>query len=212
MNKLYVMIFTLFLLTFYFDMVINKNTYTNGKPINDYILPDIIHNNFPEIKKLHVISDLYTTMIGIIFFSLFIYKRAYNYIILWIILFYISRFICYIYFSVTTLPDCSKRCVYSKNFFETTKNRGSCNNLNISGHFINICIQLYLIYNYFGSKYWILYILAYIIGFLLICVSRNHYTIDCINSTIIALLLSYEMKNITKILNYIIGKKYFTVK
>ena len=63
MNKLYVMIFTLFLLTFYFDMVINKNTYTNGKPINDYILPDITHSKFPEIKKLQVINDSYTTLI-----------------------------------------------------------------------------------------------------------------------------------------------------
>jgi hypothetical protein len=88
---------------------------------------------------------------------------------------------------------------------------GSCNNLGISGHFINIVFQLGLIYRYYGSAYWLLYVIAYVLGFTLICASRNHYTIDCITSTFVALFFIYEIDNIQKGLNFILGKKYFNL-
>ena len=86
---------------------------------------------------------------------------------------------------------------------------GSCNNLGISGHFITTMFILGLFYRFYGPKYWILYILTYVIGFLLICVSRNHYTTDCISSTFVGLFIIYEFNNIQKLINFIIGKKFF---
>ena len=86
---------------------------------------------------------------------------------------------------------------------------GSCNNLGISGHFINILFILGLFYKYYGRKYWILYILIYVTGFFLICISRAHYTIDCLTSTFVGLFIIYEFNNIQKGVNFIIGNKFF---
>jgi hypothetical protein len=121
------------------------------------------------------------------------------------------RIVTYIYFISTTLPDSSKSCVFASNFFTSSMNMGSCNNLGISGHFINIVFQLGLLYRYYGSSYWLLYVIIYLLGFILICTSRNHYTIDCLTSTFVALFFIYEINNIQKGLNYIIGKKYFNL-
>ena len=66
-----------------------------------------------------------------------------------------------------------------------------------------------LFYRYYGRKYWILYIITYIIGFFIICVSRAHYTIDCLTSTFVALFIIYEFNNIQKGVNFIIGNKFF---
>ena len=88
---------------------------------------------------------------------------------------------------------------------------GSCNNLGISVHFITIIITLGLFYKYYGLKYWVLYTLTYIISFLLICVSRSHYTKDCLTSTFVGLFIIYEFNNIQKGINYIIGNKFFNL-
>ena len=146
-----------------------------------------------------------------IFFIIFILNGNYKYILFYLFIFVIMRFVTFIYFISTTLPDSSKKCKYGEDFFKTAMNMGTCNNLGISGHFINIVFQLGLFYRYYGSSYWFWYLFVYIISFMLICVSRNHYTIDCITSTFVALFFIYEIDNFQKGLNYIIGRNYFNI-
>ena len=188
---------------------VNKYTYETGKKNNKITIPDIIHTNFPKINNLHMVSDNFSNIILITFVVVFLFNRQYKYIIFFAVIFILSRFICFIYFVSTTLPDSSKICKYSKDLFEDMNNMGSCNNLGISGHFINILLMIGLFYRFYGPKYWILYIIIYIISFLLICASRNHYTIDCITSTFVGLFIIYEFNNIQKGINFIIGKKFF---
>ena len=212
-KKIYLNIIFLFIVIFgvcfYSEKIVNKYSYENGKPINKVVLPDIIQKNIKNVKNLDVISDLFIMLITSIFIILFI--GNYKYIIFYVFIFIIMRFVTFIYYISTTLPDSSKTCKYGGSFFESALNMGSCNNVGISGHFVNIVFQLGLIYRYYGSSYWLWYLFVYIISFLLICASRNHYTIDCITSTFVALFFIYEIDNFQKLLNYIIGKNYFNI-
>jgi hypothetical protein len=193
------------------ESFINKYVYERGKPINKVVIPDIIQENTPKIPYLDVISDIFIWFSGVIFAGIFLFNGQYKYLIFYFVIFLLMRLVTYIYFISTTLPDSSKNCVFGSNFFTSSMNMGSCNNLGISGHFINIVFQLGLLYRYYGSSYWLLYIIMYLLGFILICASRNHYTIDCLTSTFVGLFFIYEINNIQKGLNYIIGKKYFNI-
>jgi hypothetical protein len=201
----------LFLVCYVAEKVVNKYSYKKGKPINKVKIPDIIQENTPVVKNLDIVSDLFISFFLFIFVVIFIINGKYQYIVLYFFVFLLMRLITFIYFISTTLPDSSKTCKFSSDFFKTALNMGSCNNLGISGHFVNIVFQLGLIYKYYGSAYWLLYLVVYILAFLLICVSRNHYTIDCITSTFVGLFFIYEIDNIQKVLNYFIGKKYFNL-
>ena len=203
------LILVLFVILYIVQNRVNKYTYETGKEINKIIIPDIIHDNIPKITNLGAVSDNFTKFIVFIFAVVFLLNGKYKYIIFFILLVILSNFICFIFYVSTTLPDSSKVCKYSEDTFRAIINMGSCNNLSISGHFISILFTLGLFYKYYGPKYWILYILTYVIGFLLICVSRNHYTIDCLTSTFVGLFIIYEFNNIQKGINFIIGNKFF---
>lgn len=214
-KKIYLNIIFLFIVIFgvcfYSEKIVNKYSYENGKPINKVVLPDIIQKNIKNIKNLDVISDLFIGLMVSIFFIIFILNGNYKYIIFYIFMFIFMRFVTFIYFISTTLPDSSKKCKYGEDFLKTAMNMGTCNNLGISGHFINVVFQLGLFYRYYGSSYWLWYLFVYILSFILICASRNHYTIDCITSTFVALFFIYEIDNFQKGLNYIIGRNYFNI-
>jgi hypothetical protein len=193
------------------ERVVNKYSYEKGTPINKVKIPDIIQGSIPLVRNLDVVSDLFTSLFSFIFIVIFLINGKYQYIILYFFIFLLMRLVTFIYFVSTTLPDSSKKCKYGADFFKTTMNMGSCNNLGISIHFINVVFQLGLIYRYYGPKYWLLYFIVYILAFMLICASRNHYTIDCLTSTFVGLFFIYEINNIQKGLNYLIGKKYFNL-
>lgn len=201
----------IFVICYYSEKIVNKYSYEKGKSINKVVIPDIIQENISNFKNLDVISDLFVCAITSIFFIIFILNGNYKYIIFYFFIFIIMRLVTFIYFVSTTLPDSSKKCKYGSDFFKVATNMGSCNNLGISGHFINIVFQLGLLYRYYGSSYWLWYLIIYMISFILICASRNHYTIDCISSTFVGLFFIYEIDNFQKGLNFILGKKYFNI-
>ena len=203
------LLLVLFVILYVLQTRVNKYTYETGKEINNITIPDIIHDNIPKIANLDAFNDNFTKFIVFIFALFFLFNRQYKYIIFFVLLLLLTTFISLFYFVSTTLPDSSKSCKYSEDIFKTIYNMGSCNNLGISCHFINIIIILGLFYRYYGPKYWILYILTYIIAFFLICVSRSHYTIDCLTSTFVGLFIIYEFNNIQKGINFIIGNKFF---
>jgi hypothetical protein len=194
------------------EIFVNNYAYEKGKPINKVKIPDIIQESIPIIRNLDVVSDLFTTFFSFVFLIIFVINGKYQYIILYFFVFLLMRLVTYIYYVSTTLPDSSKKCTFGSNFFESTMNMGSCNNLGISGHFINTVFQLGLLYHYYGSAYWLLYFIVYGLAFILICASRNHYTIDCITSTFVGLFFIYEIDNIQKGLNFVLGEKYFILK
>ena len=214
-NSIYFKLVCLFILLLVIccsaEKIVNKYSYENGKPINKVKIPDIIQGSIPLVRNLDVVSDLFTSLFSFIFIVIFLINGKYRYIILYTFVFLLMRLVTFIYFVSTTLPDSSKKCKYGSDFFKTSMNMGSCNNLGISGHFINIVFQLGLIYRYYGPKYWLLYFIVYVLAFMLICASRNHYTIDCITSTFVGLFFIYEIDNIQKGLNFVLGKKYFNL-
>ena len=216
MKSIYFKLVCLFVLLFvvccYAEIFVNKYAYEKGKPINKVKIPDIIQESIPIIRNLDVVSDLFTSFISFVFLIIFVINGKYQYIILYFFVFLLMRLVTYIYYVSTTLPDSSKTCKYAYDFFKTTMNMGSCNNLGISGHFINVVFQLGLLYHYYGSAYWLLYSIVYGLAFILICASRNHYTIDCITSTFVGLFFIYEIDNIQKGLNFVLGEKYFILK
>lgn len=199
----------LFVILYVVHKKVNKYTHEKGININKVNIPDIIHDSIPRIYNLDIVSDNFTITIVIIFVVVFLLNGQYKYIIFLLLLIILGQFICSIFFISTILPDSSKVCKYSEDTFKALYNMGSCNNLGISGHFINILFILGLFYKYYGRKYLIFYILIYVTGFLLICASRNHYTIDCLTSTFVGLFIIYEFNNIQKGVNFIIGNKFF---
>ena len=201
----------LFMICCFLEKKVNKYSYEKGKEINKVKIPDIIQESVPIVRNLDVISDLFISFVMFIFYIIFIINGKYQYIIFYFFVFLLMRLVTYIYYVSTTLPDSSKTCKYGSTFFESALSMGSCNNLGISGHFINLIFQLGLIYRCYGSAYWLLYVIAYILGFTLICASRNHYTIDCITSTFVGLFFIYEIDNIQKGINFVLGKKYFNL-
>ena len=209
--KLVCLFILLFVICYSAEMFVNKYAYEKGKPINKVKIPDIIQESIPIIRNLDVVSDLFVSFFSFVFLMIFVINGKYQYIILYFFVFLLMRLVTYIYFVSTTLPDSSKTCTFGSNFFKAAMNMGSCNNLGISGHFINIVFQLGLLYHYYGSSYWLLYFIIYGLAFVLICASRNHYTIDCITSSFVGLFFIYEIDNIQKGLNFVIGEKYFNL-
>ena len=179
----------LFMVCCFIEKKVNKYSYEKGTAINKVKIPDIIQESIPIVRNLDVVSDLFTSLFSFIFIVIFLINGKYRYIILYTFVFLLMRLVTFIYFVSTTLPDSSKKCKYGSDFFKTSMNMGSCNNLGISGHFINIVFQLGLIYRYYGPK----------------------YTIDCITSTFVGLFFIYEIDNIQKGLNFVLGKKYFNL-
>ena len=209
--KLVCLFVLLFVISYFVERVVNKYSYEKGRTINKVKIPDIIQESIPIIRNLDVVSDLFTSFFSFVFLIIFIINGKYRYIILYFFVFLLMRLVTFIYFVSTTLPDSSKKCKYGADFFKTIMNMGSCNNLGISIHFINVVFMLGLIYRYYGPKYWLLYFIVYGLAFILICASRNHYTIDCITSTFVGLFFIYEINNIQKGLNFVLGEKYFNL-
>jgi len=129
----------------------------------------------------------------------FLYKR-YDLLLFFLIFFCIIHILHLIIVSSTTLPDSSKKCKYSKDLYESMKNMGTCNNLGSSNHLMNLGLSLFILSSIHNHKYWLIYLFIYIIGFFTICASRNHYTLDCIVSTLILCII---ISNSNMILTYV---------
>lgn len=193
---------------------LNSYTYKHGKNMNGvFILPDIIHNNFTHNTIYDKIAEygVFIIMLGVSL--ILIMNKKYNLLILYIILFFIFQIICRLMFIATILPDSKNgNCKYSKDIFETAFiNKGSCNCLNVSGHLLTIGIALFILYLHYDKKYKNLFISIYIVMFFSISASRNHYTIDCINSTILILLLITNYESILKLIYKITNEKLINV-
>ena len=203
------LIIFLFLLIIIIQSLVYNYVYNKGKKMNGVIvLPDIIHDNFKQSKICGKISDITSGLLITFVLAFFTIIQKYEYIITFIILLIFVQFVCIISFSATVLPDAKEGdCLHSKNIFEGMVNLGSCNCLNISGHLLTIGLSLYIISMYQNHQYLWYYITVYVTSFFMITVSRNHYTIDCVNSTIALLLILTHKDNIFKFIEQITKEK-----
>lgn len=203
MNNLHFLLIAIFLFIYIFlSYVIDKKVYNKAKHINGTILlPDIIHSKITSNHKLlQKVVDFTTMFVLVSYISYFLWVRKHSLIVLYLIILIALQILCKLISIITVLPDSKNgECDYveSKNIFTKFKKLGSCNNLNISGHLLTIGVALYLLSRYQNHKYSPIYILVYTIMFFLIPASRNHYTIDCVNSTFVLLLIIAYMDTIT---------------
>jgi len=166
----------------------------NGKYINDYKLPDILHYDNFNIKSVSFFSEI--MILSLIFF--FIYNISVENIpqtdvILFIKYLTILVLIKTVLMNVTILPDSSQKCSYNDNIFKMIF-LGGCNDLIYSLHMTIVLLILHflkknkIITNKYATIYSVLQ--AFLIIF-----SHNHYTLDVLLAFIIT--------------PYVINEKYY---
>lgn len=178
---------------------VNERSYRLGQHVNHVTLPDIIHNNVIPIYAYKALADGISAIIVTICTLYILYKRHYDVVVFFVVSCVILQATYLLVVTSTTLPDCSKNCVYSSTFFHTLRNMGTCNNLGISGHLCYVGLSLFTASLLQGHSYWPAYVALYACAFFFIAASRNHYTLDCIVSTLVVALIA---SNSDKILQF----------
>jgi len=190
---MYIVFFLLVLIVMILIVTPYRNKYIAnlGEKMNGkIILPDIIHNNFKVYPIYGKIADFLTISTIIVFFTIMIIKRKWYTLAIFAVLFLISFLIQIVYSMATVLPDSKNgECVVSENIATYAKNLGTCNDLNLSGHLVIIILCLYFLSELSQHKYKFVHILITIASAFFIVASRNHYTIDCLNSIIVSYVL-----------------------
>lgn len=133
-------------------------------------LPDVIHDNFPNLTKYEAWIDLIPAFLGCIVVALVVTGNFRNIrrIVMTLAILLVLRCVC---FSVTVLPTpfdvCDPLAV------------GGCHDCVFSGHTAITLLFASVIYEVYPDMKWPL--LAYcILGSLFIVMTRSHYTIDVI--------------------------------
>lgn len=200
MSRFVALIGTLIIIACVMSYHVYGYVYTKGKDINHVHIPDIIHNNVRPFKIYSKLADVITIFAIIACIIAIMVSKRWDYLKFYVVMTLILFNAYLVITSATTLPDSSKKCVQSKNFVEMLINMGSCNALGISMHLLNVGLSLLVMFMIFKDAL-ILYILTYVLAFFFITASRNHYTLDCIVSTLIILLIVSNMIHLKDIFN-----------
>lgn len=171
-----------------------KNHYLHeyGKSLNGrFVLPDIVHNHFKYYPMYSILAEFFTAIIIAIFIIVSLFTKQWYHLAIFSLAFIIITYFNIFYSILTILPDSKNgKCNYSKTLVEQITTAGTCNDLNLSGHAISVFIALYLLSLRQKHNYSPIYIAIYIITIAFIVLSRNHYTIDVINSTFLSIILT----------------------
>lgn len=90
----------------------------------------------------------------------------------------------------TTLPDSKGgSCSYNVTVVDIFKELGSCYMLGIRGYLLVVGIILFLLSLMLKHAYCPIYVVTYLLLFVCISASCNHYTVDCVSSTLVCGLL-----------------------
>lgn len=161
-----------------------------GQQINGMVLPDIIHDYIPSHPLFCKIGDGSMIICIAVFFIVIMMTGRLDYLGYAFVYLLIAHIIYTAYTAATTLPDSKGgACSYNVTVVDIFKDLGSCNMLGISGHLLIIGITLFLLSLMQGHVYWPLYVIVYAALFLCIAASCNHYTVDCVSSTVVCALL-----------------------
>jgi hypothetical protein len=150
------------------------------------VLPDIIHDNVPYMHFYSIFGDLIATILFIMLFVSSIYYRKLDVLLTFVVVYFICLVIKLVYAVATVMPDSKMGdCRYNISFIEQMVGRGSCNDLGISGHMFFILGCLWFLSELSDHKYAVYYSIVAAVSFFVISASRNHYTVDCINSVMV---------------------------
>lgn len=203
-----ILICSIFIISIIIKNIAIKYCSKTGMGINGtYTLPDIIHKKFKQRKAYNRIGNTLLILFPIIVILYTLFTKNINALLFFVSILAFINLFTIIYFVATIPPDSKNgECRYSMDILDNIRHLGSCNNLNISGHLLTIGFSMYILSYLQGHKYMNIYILMYILSFISISASRNHYTIDCINSTVLLLLLITQKDNIIKMMESITGE------
>lgn len=166
----------------------NKYLYNNGAHLNGkLVLPDIMHYGreaqYSNVSNIICIVSLSFCLILLLWRDI---RLAIVFVFLNIVMIYLNM----LYAVVTVLPDSNYgQCKYSETTYDSLMNLGTCNDLNLSGHLLTTIVSWYFICKVLGPRYYVIAIVVVIVEFFGVTVSRNHYTIDALNSVMISPLV-----------------------
>jgi hypothetical protein len=205
--RVLLLILVLYVLLFFQIYYLHHYINHHGRKINGrFRLTDLFHIDIPY-RTLSRIHDLTTTVLTygfVIYFAFVHYPSVLYYLVVLLSLKLLLR----VFHMVTVLPDSKNgECHYAADLFEMMRHKGSCNNLNISGHLVSAGLALYLISVYQDHRYAWVWIGVYIILFFTTTLSRNHYTIDCLTATLLLLLVISQTTRIQGWIEAITGMR-----
>jgi hypothetical protein len=175
--------------------------HANGRKLNGDALPDIIHDHVGCNKWFGILAD-FGVICALAFFAMaVIVTGQLKYVAYFFVYIILAHIIYTAYCISTTLPDSKGgTCSYNNTLNDIFKEMGSCNMLNISGHLLIIGITLFLLSLMQKHQYAPLYMVVYACMFFVIVASRNHYTVDCLTSTVVCGLFFTNHRAIMHIL------------
>lgn len=164
----------------------------HGRTINGkYRLPDALHTIFKDTHPtaLQRTAERLVSLCIVAFIAFFLFYDV-RVLLYGLILYFGVSILLGFFHAATILPDSKDgQCVYAGTLLETIRHRGSCNCLNVSGHLITVGLVFYLFSRITDHRFAAGFVAVYAALFVLICASRNHYTVDCLTSTVIVLLI-----------------------
>lgn len=182
--------------------------HAHGKTLNGhYRLPDVLHEVFKDTPPAALQRAAERLISFCIFAFLLFFAFANVRVLLYgLILYFGISLLLGFFYAATILPDSKDgQCVYSGTLLETMRHRGSCNCLNVSGHLITVGLVFYLFSRATGHRFAPGFVAVYAALFVLICASRNHYTVDCLTSTVIVLLVITNADRLDDAIRFLTG-------
>jgi len=163
-----------------------SRAHANGRELNGDVLPDIIHDHVYCYRWFGILAD-FGVICAFAFFVMAVFVTGQlKYVAYFFVYIILAHIVYTVYCISTTLPDSKGgSCSYNNTLCDIFREMGSCNMLNISGHLLVIGIILFLLSLMQNHKYALLYLVVYACMFFVIAASRNHYTVDCLTSTVV---------------------------
>jgi len=185
---------------------LNKFLFEKGQSYNGkVVLHDIVHDYLPLVPAFQKTCDILCVALFTGITLLCLVTRRMDCLVFFVLSMLLLQYTTLLFFASTVLPDSKNgECTYTESASRTLKNMGSCNNLGISGHLMTVGLSLYVLSMMVNGKEWLL-ISIYALAFFLISASRNHYTLDCMTSTIVLALFISQKQNVIKVFHMLIG-------
>jgi hypothetical protein len=186
-KSLFLVVVVLLIVLVIFTPYKNNNCHRRAQHLNgSFVLPDIIHDNVRYMYLYSIFGDVMLTILFIMLLSSSVYYKRLDILLTFVIVLLICSIIKMIYAVATVMPDSKGgHCNYNISFIEQTIGMGSCNDLGVSGHLLSILGCLWFLSELSNHRYFVYYLIVGALCFFTISASRNHYTIDCMNSVMV---------------------------
>jgi hypothetical protein len=170
------------------------------RPMSGTLKEDVVHTLVPEIKCLTIINiSMMAALIITVIYILFDQRRRLI-IKRFMVIYAICLVLRNISMVVTSLPDPSPRCKKDrpltlnfsiKNMIISVAGGLTCGDMIFSGHFMAFILPATIHGHFYGNWFSVVLYINAAIGFVLIIVSRLHYTVDTVISLFICTGVSW---------------------